>query len=391
MTEPTIVGTFLAGERTVGYSYSGAPWIVSVRLAGVELELADVLADVTIRHGRTEAGGEPQASSASLALWPVDGAFTRAFRVGVELELVGVSPAGAWPLFRGVVSDAVLDDPTLSIVAAGVLASANRVELPIADWPEEPWSARAARLFAATPFAGLVEPDPDFDPVLAPPTNLNTGTILFATYATSLAASVGAAIVDTPDGRLRAQALGSRRGATVHELDPAIVAWAPKWLQPLDVVNVIELQYGPDDATASIVDHDQASIDLYGRRATSIQTTRIKSAGDAATRCRTALDRAAYPRWSMRDVVLLEPIANLAIGDRVLLTELPASAPSSDWAPLVEGWTHTISGPDWTLSLSLSDPTSSGLALPWQDVPAGAWQDVPPLQWLEADSPTDFD
>jgi hypothetical protein len=386
-SEPTIVGTFLVGERVLT---PAPPWIVSVRLAGVELELADVLADVTVRQGRSEANGEPQPSSASLALWPVDRAFTRDFRVGVELELGAIGDAGAWPLFRGIVSDAELDGTTLSIAAAGVLASANRDVLAIADWPEETWSARAARLFASTSFAGVVEAAPDFDPVLAPPTNLDTGTMLFATYATSIAAAVGAALVDTPDGRLLAQALGSRAGRPVHELDPAIVAWAPKWLQPLDVVNELEVQYGPDDATARLVDRDQASIDLFGRRATSIQTTRIKSAADAAQRARIALDRGAYPRWGMRDVLLLAPIPNLAVGDRVHLSELPSSAPVSDWVPVVEGWTHSISGPDWTLELALSDPMSSGLALTWADLPPVAWQDVPPLQWLEADELGDF-
>ena len=368
-----------------------ATWIVSLELAGVELDLADVVADVTVRQGREDAAGEPQPSSAAVALYPVDRALTRGFRVGVELELVATGPAGDWPLFRGVVSDAELDGATLAIVAAGVLASASRDELDVSAWPEEPWSARAARLFAATPFAGVVQADPDYDPVLAPPLNLDTGRMLFGTYATSLAAAVGAAIVDSPAGELVAQALGSRTGAVVHELDPAIVAYAPKWLQPLEVVNVLELQYGPDDATVSLFASDEASIELYGRRATSIQSTRIKSAADASTRSRIALDRGAYPRWSMRNVVLLEPIPGLAVGDRVHLTELPPSAPSSDWAPTVEGWTHTISGPDWTLELFLSDPMSSGLALVWTDVPADvAWQDVPPLEWAEADDPGDF-
>ena len=390
-TEPTIVGTFLVGERTVGYSHTGPAWIVSVRLDGVELDLADVLADVTVRHGRDDVLGSPQASTASVALWPVDRGFTRGFRVGVLLELAAVGEAGAWPLFTGYVSDAELDDTTLSIVAAGVLANANRVELAIGSWAEEAWSARAARLFASTPFDYVVEPDPDFDPVLYPPVNLDTGTELFETYSQSLASAVGAALFDTPDGRLAAQALGSRAGDVVHELDPALVAWAPKWTQTLDVANVIAVQYGSDDASVELVDVDEASVELFGRRSTAIESTRIKLAGDAGTRARTALDRRAYPRWEIRDLLYLAPIPNLAVGDRVLLTDLPASAPLEYWTPVVEGWTHTISGPDWTLELALSDPLASGLALTWEELPAGlAWQDVPPLEWIEADELGNF-
>ena len=390
MTAP-LVGTLLAGEELVGGELP--PWIVTVRLDGVELDLGDVVADVTVRQGRSDVAGEPQPSSASLALWPVDRAFTKDFRVGVELELAARagSTTPTWPLFRGVVSDAELDGATLSIVAAGMLASANRVELDVSAWPEESWSARAARLFAGTPYAGVVQADPDFDPILAPPVNLDTGRMLFATYASSLVSAVGAALVDTPDGELVAQALGSRTGAVVHELDPAVVAYSPKWLQPLDVINVLELQYGPDDATLSLLSSDPASIGLYGRRATAIQSTRIKTAADASTRSRIALDRGAYPRWSMRDVLVLEPIPNLAVGDRVHLTELPASAPSSSWTPIVEGWVHTIAGPDWTLELSLSDPLSSGLALAWAALPPDVvWNAVPPLQWAEADTVDDF-
>jgi hypothetical protein len=92
----------------------------------------------------------------------------------------------------------------------------------------------------------------------------------------------------------------------------------------------------------------------------------------------------------MRRLVYLAPILGLVVGDRVQLTELPASAPAAEWAPVIEGWTHRISGADWTLELALSDPVSSGLALVWTDVPPVAWADVPPLAWAEADELGDF-
>jgi len=393
-SEPSIVGTFLCGERLVG-SGEFADWIYSIRLDGVELDLADVLADLTIRVGRDDVTGSPQPSSLALALHPVDRAFTRLFSCGTSIEVRAFGPdADPWALFTGVVSDAELDDDLLAIAAAGVLANANRVELDISGWVAETWSARAARLLGSTRFGYVVEPDPSFDPILEPPVNLDTGLMLFATYASSLADAVGAAIVDTPDGRLVAQAIGSRstRPHSVHALDPAKVAFAPKWLQTLDVVNVIEVQYGPDDAVVSTIVSDQASIDRFDRRSTSIEATRIQDAGAAHQRGMVALSRNAFPAWGMRDALHLGPIPGLAVGDRVVLSGLPASAPTPEWTPIVEGWTHTITGPTWELELALSDPSASGLALQWQELaPSGStWAATPPLEWNEADELGDF-
>lgn len=394
MRRPSVVGTFAAGEATVGYTVN---WVVSVRVDGVELDLEDVVADVTVRQGRDSPTGSAQASAAAVTLWPVGRAFTSPFRVGVELELAGGVPGvETFPLFTGRISDAELVDDALSLIAAGVLANANRVELALAGWVAETWSARAARVIAATPFAGTVQADSTFDPVLEPAVNLDTGTMLFESYAGSLANAVGAVIADTPDGRLLVQALGGRRGAGVlHELDPALVIYSPRWVQALEVVNAVGVQYGPDDAQQIAAASDQASIDLYDRRYTEIDGTRISSSTDAATRAAVALSRGAYPRWVMPDATVLEPIPNLAIGDRVLLTELPAAAPAPTWSAVVEGWTHRIAGAPqtWVQELALSDPALSGLALTWADLaPLGdRWVDVDPeLAWYEADNLADF-
>jgi hypothetical protein len=374
-------------------SSTPSPWIVSVRLDGAELDLAGVLADVTIRHGRDSATAGPTPSSASLAIWPVDRSLTGPFRVGVRLELDAAGPAGRFPLFRGVVTDAEIDDPTLSIEAAGYLASASRVELNLSTWVAERWSARCERILGSAPFGYSIEPDPDFDPVLEVATNPGTQTILAGTYADSLAVAVGAAIVDSADGKIVLQALGSRRSRphTMHELDPAKVAYAPKWAQPLDVVNWVTVQFGQDQSQAMLVRFDGASQGRYGRRATELETTRIRSTADAETRAVQALARGAYPCWTMPGLVYLEPLPGLTVGDRVRVTDLPASAPWSSWAPVVEGWTHRIAGSEWTLDLTLSDPTLSGLAIAWVELPPDVrWNTVPPLEWHEADELGEF-
>jgi hypothetical protein len=398
-------------------------WVAAVELDGVELPLDELLASVTVRVGRDDAAGEPTPSSATVTLRGVDRAFTRDFRAGGELRITGIdSTTGrTFGVFLGDVSYAELDVDVLALTAAGRLAAASRVELDVTAWTAETWSARAARMFEASAAGGeyVVDADPDFDPILEPPVNLDTGTVLVATYLSSLASSVGAALVDDQDGRLVAQALGSRSARAssyasiasryadyaelagagdyaellapfVLELDPALVAFAPSWLQPLDVVNMVGVQYGPDDSTVVLVRSDVASMNLFGRRRGELDTTRIAAAADADTRARLALTRAAYPRWSMRALAYLEPIPGLAVGDRVRVTELPPSSPTSTWTPVVEGWTHQIDGPLWTMELALSDPMSSGLAITWADVPPTVWEAVPPLEWREADSPDDF-
>ena len=391
---PTIVGTFLVGERTVG-TYTDERWITVVRLDGVALDLAGVIADVTVRHGRAGAADPPQASSATVTLWPVTRELTGSFRVGVSLELRASSPAGEWPLFMGRVSDAEVNGSTLSIVAAGILANASRVELDLTGWALEPWSARAARLFAATPFAGTVQADPTFDPLVEVPVVSSTDRLTFDSYAQSLRDDVGAAIVDQPDGTLLAQALGARATlGAVHALDPAKVLYSPRWVQALEVVNRVGVQYGPDSAPALVVSTDSASIGLYGRRYGDLQT-RLHASADATTRATQALSRAAYPRWVMPDALVLEPIPGLAVGDRVVLTDLPPGSPFPSWTPVVEGWTDELAGGprSWTQALALSDPLLSGLSLAWSQLPASGlpWNAVnPSLQWFEANSLDDF-
>jgi len=385
-TSPTIVGTFRAGERLVGYTDR---WIAWIAIDGQDVPLDEVIADVTIRTGRDSVSGSPQPSSCVLALHPVDRDFSRGFTVGVQLQIVAY---GLGSVFRGTLTDAELDDDQLRVVATGTLAAANRVELDVTGWPAETWSARATRLLDQAGWWYTVESDPGFDPVLEPPSNLDSGLITFDTYAQSLVAAVGAAMFDTGDGHIVLQAIGSRasRPHTVWELDPANVLFSPAWLQSLEVANIVGVQWGTDDATQMDVQTDQASIDLYGRLTAEIQSTRIRSLADAQQRGRLALARGAYPRWGMRELELLQPLLSLRVGDRVRLTELPDASPSSVWEPVVEGWTHTISGPEWRQTLALSDPVASGLAVTWQTVPAVAWQDVPPLEWRDADEAGDF-
>ena len=378
-------------------------WPTSLELDGVSIPLADVLADVTINMGRSDVDAQPIASSATIALEPVERELTAPFTVGGSLRLlvadapvvgellVGEELVGyAGPRFTGTVTDAELDVDRLTLTAIGPLAAASRVPLDPSTWPLEPWSARCARVFAAAGVPVLVEPDPGFDPLLEAPQVDPASPMLLGAYLPSLADAVGAAICDGPDGVVVCQALGARatRDVELVELDPALVAYAPAWHQTLEVANDVSVQYGPDQGVSTTRSTDVASIGRYKQRATSIETTRLHDEGDAAIRARTVLSRRAYPRWGMPAAPLLEP-RPLAVGDRVQITELPPASPVPSWAPLLEGWIDRIDGPRWTIDLALSDPVLSGLGLTWADVDAygpWAWVDAEPLDypWYQA-------
>jgi hypothetical protein len=371
-------------------------WPTVLELDGVPFPLAGVLADLTIRHGRAQVDDGPVASSMTITLEPVARELTAAFKVGRPIRLL-VSDAplvgtflvgerlvgGTGPRFVGTVTDAELDDDRLALTAIGPLAAASRVALDLTGWPVEPWSARCARVFAAAGVPARVEPDPAYDPLLEVPVEQSTGTLVLGTYLPSLAAAVGAAICDGPDGVIVCQALGSRssRASALIELDPARVAYVPAWHQTLEVTNDVTVQYGNDQAVASVRATDVASMNEYGPRATAIEQTRLSTQADALTRARVSLSRSAYPRWGMPAAPVLSPLF-LAVGDRVQVSELPPSSPYPTWAPLLEGWTDRIDGPDWTIDLSLSDPILSGLALTWADLAA-----APALPWTAATGP----
>lgn len=121
--------------------------IEAIRLDGDVIDLADVFASVTLRHGREDVDADPIGSTATLSLVNVDAAFTAAFRVGRELA---IDTVGAVARFRGRITDAALntddpDEPTLSILAVSTLARLSGRKVGQTAWPSERWSARVER------------------------------------------------------------------------------------------------------------------------------------------------------------------------------------------------------------------------------------------------------
>lgn len=360
-------------------------WPDSIVLDDVPLSLDDVLADVTIHHGRADVDDEPAATTCQIALRDVDKSFVKDFRTGVELVVTVSDGTTSVPRFRGLVSDAHLEVDDLVAIAVGRLSTLGRYPVGSSPWPAETWTARLERIFAEAGLAAELElyPDPTFDPELAGRDPSTAGPTTLGDYLSFLVPMVGAAVTDRPDGRILVQTIGSRSLDGSLALDPDDVAFAPIWEMVLPSANVVTVRY-QGDQSESVTIRDEASIDLYGERPRTIDTSFVELT-DATRRANERLARGAFPHWNIPEAPIVRGL-ELRVGEPVTLSEMPASSPFEPWTPIVEGWQDSISGDEWTMLVSLSDPLASGLILPWNTVPLElAWDETnPATSWAEA-------
>lgn len=361
-------------------------WPDSVVLDGVAVPLAGVLADLTIHHAREDISDEPTASTCQLTLAPVTKGQVVSFEVGQLLTVTardGGAPSA--PRFTGKITDALLDVDRLTVIAAGEIARLHMYEIGLADWPAETWTARVQRAFTEAGLASRLElvADPGFDPMLAARTTDTAGATTLGDYLAFLAAMIGAAVSDRPDGRILVQAIGGRTLTPAASLGPEDVLYAPSWSMELPRGNIVTVRY-TGDQSESVTVTDDTAIDAYGDRPETIDTAFVNLA-DADRRARTRLARGAHAHWNIKNAAVLRGLT-LNVGAPVELVDMPPASPESPWTPILEGWTDEISGDDWHMTLALSDPLLSGLTLPWSDVPADVvWSAVDPAtDWTEA-------
>ena len=360
-------------------------WPDTIELADVSIPLADVLAELTIHHGRAGVFDDPTATTCQLTLLDVERELARDFRVGEPLTVTVTDGASSSPRFTGRITDATLAVDDLTMIAVGRLSTLNRYPVGLAPWPAEPWATRVGRIFAEAGLSSLLElhSDPDFDPMLAGRDPATAGETTLGDYLAFLAPMVGAAVTDRMDGRILVQALAARSLLPAERLEPADVAYAPAWLQVLPIGNVVTVRY-TGDQSESVTLRDEASIGFYGEMPATIDTTFVEQA-DAATRAHERLARGAFSRWAIPEAPIVRGL-DLQIGQAVELVSMPAASPWNPWRPLLEGWRDEISGDDWQMTLALSDPLSSGIGLPWTDVPTEyAWNEIDQAApWREA-------
>lgn len=366
--------------------------VTSVTLDGVAIANADVLADITIRHGRTGYFDSPSASTCQLTILGVERSDTKSIRLGRELKVFATDGATIAPRFTGRNTDASLDGDELTVIAVGYLSTLSGYVIGTGNYPEEAWTARVTRAFTDAGLAArLVLQAPNADPVLWART---AAPVTLDSYLSELCEAIGATVADLPDGRILVQPISYRSLTAPVDLSPSEVAYAPQWLQDLPGCNRVTVAYGNPNAQAFLTREDAASIALYGPRPASI-TTPLRDVVSAASMAEAIIARQAYARWTTPETTLIIG-RRLSIGDAVKLRSLPASAPFDPWYPMLEGWTDSIvsdgDGMTWTMALMLSDAMLSGVAMRWMDVPAPlTWATVnPTLQWRDALSPGDL-
>lgn len=372
---------------------AGALALTSITLDGVALDLDDVLADVTIRHGRAGYFDSASPSTCQLSLLGVPRSFTRPFRLGSELIVIASDGVTAAPRFTGRLTDGDLVGDELTAIAVARLRTLSGYTVGAVAYPEESWSARVTRAFTEAGLAASLELAAGaFNPTLLARA---AEPITLAAYLDELAETVESAVADRPDGRILVQAINARSSSGSVALSPAEVAYAPGWVMRLPAANVVAVSYGSPEATVSAT--DAASVALYGPISTTIPTE-LKNAADASSMANARLSRAAYARWTTPATTLLFG-RRLELGKPVGLSSLPPAAPFSSWSPTLEGWTDRIvsDGEElvWTMELALSDPLLSGLTFSWEGVPVDAahrWDTInQTVAWRDALTLSDLD
>lgn len=352
-----------------------------VGIGGVDLALDTVTASAVIRFGRVDPGDPPIASTLQLVLIDLEASSRIETGDLIELDLIDAEPR-----FRGQITDLSQSwDPSaaLTIVAAGNLARVARRKVGNADWPQETFSARVARVLADADWTDYTI-EYGRNPLVAARTASETTA---GAELANLAVTGAAAIIDLPDGSLLIQTIDARAllAAPILELPPELVLFAPDWSQSLDVLNVIDVAYGTLEDPHTQTSRNVDSVTRFGERGGSLASTFALEA-DAATAGAAMVARRGYPHW-IAPTVQLSGLVTPRIGALAKLTELPDGSPlGAIWQPVVEGWQDTLDGDEWLTMLQVSDPIRSGVSLRWIDVPpALTWATVDPdCQWTDA-------
>jgi len=162
-----------------------------------------------------------------------------------------------------------------------------------------------------------------------------------------------------------------------------------------NIRNDITLNYGNAfNNVETLIDQD--SIDLYGYRAETINSS-IKKAEDAEEIVNKYIDFRAYPHPVFDQITF--PITNpelddadrnallgIFIGQPISITDLPVQINGGSFQGYVEGWSWTVSFNELFLTINLSSVELSQVAMRWNTTPiTEAWNTLSAiLEWQNA-------
>ena len=162
-----------------------------------------------------------------------------------------------------------------------------------------------------------------------------------------------------------------------------------------DVRNAITIKYGAN-STSDVSDSDPVSIAQYGNLAQIITTT-LHDATDATAQAAFYLSLRANPEPIFSEVTfdLTNPeiddsdrdnLIGVFMGEAIALNNLPLNMSSGRFQGFVEGWSFQASYNQLSVTLLLSPLAYSLQAMRWNDVPiTETWASVSPtLDWANA-------
>ena len=162
-----------------------------------------------------------------------------------------------------------------------------------------------------------------------------------------------------------------------------------------DVRNAITIKYGTTSQN-DVSDSDPASIALYGNLAQIITTT-LHDAADANAQAAFYLSLRANPQPIFSEISfdLTNPeidnadrdaLINIFMGEAISLNNLPLNMSSGTFQGFVEGWSFQAAYNRLSVTLLLSPLAYSLQAMRWDDVPiTETWASVSPtLDWANA-------
>jgi hypothetical protein len=374
---------------------------VQVPVGGVPtwVDLSCWVDTVTIRHGRTDATAQPEASTATVDL-DLSATPPATVDVGTPLQVtVTVAPGETYTRFTGKVTDLALgwddagpDTPNAAIAqltAASPLADLGRRVVGDAPFPQELDGARVARVLA---LAGVTLNPATSDPgtVQVLPRDIDATDAL--SVAQQAAESALGILWQTAAGEIRyADADHRRRLPSVATIDACQILVTPTWSKNLaGLINKVSLGYGVAAGGGDqprVYDSNAASIARYGTYDYSVSTV-LAAQADAQAQARLLVARNARPVWIMADLPLAmkdldhpttTAILGLQLHQLLTLTGMPvafpgASATSALW---VEGWAETLTYGDHQLSLVVSGYCRTAPPTEWDDVdPAATWDTI---------------
>ena len=387
--------------------------IYAILVNDVPIDLSGVEYSVNVQHGRSDIKSTPEASSAQIIL---RGNLASTIEIADEIRIGAYNGVCR---FRGNVTDLNLDHtgrpssvPVLTVTAIGFLAKLGYLTTGEDAYAKETTRDRVDAVMAD---AGL-----DYlngaDDVLELKSNNDPQIQPKQAYLAQLAEWSGGTYFDDCRGRIIFEDYGTRGIAgnpgiwenapepwsfytqawdafPANNAAPQIpgdaVIYTPTWSQNLQtVINDIEIEYGNESLYELV---DNTSIAKYGRRQYDL-ATELFGLTDATARAQQILSAQANPLWNLGSVSILmhelaTPIRDRALallnGSRVIINDLPAGSPYTQFQGIVEGWSETYTPGQHILTLSLSDPRYSYQAVEWGDIDAAlTWGGVDPaIEW----------